>query len=540
MPGKTILDTVKHVSFDRIADLIGEDVIATLNQISAKEDLKTRAELVVKHMFDANPMAFLSSVHRLTVLLSGLTPEESTELAIRLNAPPHASIDPVKIVSSKKHLEIIVGFFGGDARDPYVMQEPSEKTISPQYALFDYQRSVCDRTLGYLGDEHGRLIMHMPTGAGKTRTAMHVICRVLLSRKNGIVVWLANSVELLDQASDSFERAWSVLGNRDVEVARFWGSLDKSGLGIRDGVIFASLQKLFSLNSQDPLSLLRLGSRTVLVVVDEAHISVAPTYNKVIEQLSETGKNNALLGLTATPGRSWNETDADRQLSAFFHERKVGIRVENWADPVAYLVSEGYLAETHFRNIEFDYGLDHEMIEAEIHDDYTADLLSTIGLVAKRNAIIIEEIQRLISEGHRRIMFFGSSVQQAEIVSSSLNAIGIISNIVTASTTKRARTRAIKEYRSQHATPSILCNYGVLTTGFDAPGTSAAVIGRPTKSLVLYSQMVGRACRGPRAGGNESATISTVVDLSLTGFRRITDAFHNWEDVWQGETIQRD
>jgi len=78
----------------------------------------------------------------------------------------------------------------------------------------------------------------------------------------------------------------------------------------------------------------------------------------------------------------------------------------------------------------------------------------------------------------------------------------------------------------------VICNYGVLTTGFDAPNTSATVIARPTKSLVLYSQMVGRATRGPKAGGNVTCEISTVVDIGLPGFGDLAEAFTNWEDVW--------
>ena len=81
----------------------------------------------------------------------------------------------------------------------------------------------------------------------------------------------------------------------------------------------------------------------------------------------------------------------------------------------------------------------------------------------------------------------------------------------------------------------VLCNYGVLTTGFDAPLTSAAIISRPTKSLVLYSQMVGRVIRGPRVGGTPEAEIWTVIDTNLPGFDSLTGAFTNWEDVWRDE-----
>ena len=78
----------------------------------------------------------------------------------------------------------------------------------------------------------------------------------------------------------------------------------------------------------------------------------------------------------------------------------------------------------------------------------------------------------------------------------------------------------------------VLLNYGVFTAGFDAPRTRCAIIARPTTSLVLYSQMVGRAMRGPRAGGNSRAYIYTVVDTNLPGFGSVTEAFANWENLW--------
>ena len=78
----------------------------------------------------------------------------------------------------------------------------------------------------------------------------------------------------------------------------------------------------------------------------------------------------------------------------------------------------------------------------------------------------------------------------------------------------------------------MLFNYGVLTAGFDAPRTRCVIIARPTTSLVLYSQMAGRAMRGPKAGGNSKAEILTVADTNLPGFGSVADAFTNWEDLW--------
>jgi superfamily II DNA or RNA helicase len=104
--------------------------------------------------------------------------------------------------------------------------------------------------------------------------------------------------------------------------------------------------------------------------------------------------------------------------------------------------------------------------------------------------------------------------------------------VVTGLTDRITRERVIAKFKSSDPQPIVMCNYGVLTTGFDAPKTSAAVIARPTRSLVLYSQMVGRAIRGVRAGGNAEAEILTVVDPVLPGFGNLAEAFTNWEDVW--------
>ena len=72
------------------------------------------------------------------------------------------------------------------------------------------------------------------------------------------------------------------------------------------------------------------------------------------------------------------------------------------------------------------------------------------------------------------------------------------------------RAKIIDRFKFDTQDVIIICNFGVLTTGFDAPKTSAALIARPTKSLVLYSQMVGRAIRGKRLAATKTAEIVTV------------------------------
>lgn len=150
---------------------------------------------------------------------------------------------------------------------------------------------------------------------------------------------------------------------------------------------------------------------------------------------------------------------------------------------------------------------------------------------SRRNHKIVAVTEELATR-HSRIIVFGASVEHARLLTGLFIARGHSAGIITGETPETQRRSAIQRFKSSNQQPMILCNYGVLTTGFDAPKTSAAVIARPTKSLVLYSQMVGRAIRGLRAGGNEVAEVVTVVDTTLPGFGSVTEAFNNWEDVW--------
>ena len=77
----------------------------------------------------------------------------------------------------------------------------------------------------------------------------------------------------------------------------------------------------------------------------------------------------------------------------------------------------------------------------------------------------------------------------------------------------------------------VLVNFGILSTGFDAPNTNAVVIARPTCSLVLYSQMVGRGLRGPKMGGTKDCKIIDIKD-NFDAFDSVHDAFKFYDDFW--------
>lgn len=241
-----------------------------------------------------------------------------------------------------------------------------------------------------------------------------------------------------------------------------------------------------------------------------------------------------MLGLTATLGRSWSDIGEDRKLSDYFDGRKVTLEVEGYDDPVTFLIDQKYLARSVFGTLNSDGGL--KLTEKYVNELSSAigvpvQILDRLGTDTQRNLKILSAVEDLMKR-HRRVLVFALSVENARMLTTILSLRGHEDFVVTGQSKPAERERIIARFRSNANRAMVLVNYGVLTNGFDAPGTSAAIIARPTRSLVLYSRMVGRATRGTRAGGNDEAEIVTVVDPHLPGFGSVADAFKNWEDVW--------
>ena len=205
-------------------------------------------------------------------------------------------------------------------------------------------------------------------------------------------------------------------------------------------------------------------------------------------------------------------------------------------NPIEYLITNGFLARPSFRTLLSRPGLgitEEELARIARGLDIPHEIVTTLSMSEQYVTAVLGAIRELLDAGHMRVLVFAATVQHARTLSAILVAQNIRSNVVTGLTPVRVREHAIRAFKSDDEVPMVLVNFGVLTTGFDAPTASAVVIARPTQSLVLFSQMVGRAIRGPKAGGTETCEIVTVVDPSLRGFGDVAAAFLNWEDVWQ-------
>ena len=403
------------------------------------------------------------------------------------------------------------------------------KIVKPEYPLHPYQRQVLADIIRALSAPERRVVAHLPTGAGKTRVATHVACHLLNENDadHSLIVWLASTEELCDQAADELSRAWTFLGLREACVHKYWGSFSLDLRQLPSGFLVAGLAKLRATAFQDHTLLAHLAHCVAGVIFDEAHQAVAHTYSFITEQLCSV--RPPLLGLTATPGRTANLTDSDYRLANMFGHNKVSIDPRGHDSPVTYLIQNHYLADVRFVPINFNS--DTEVTEPEPGTDYSADDLEILGRNHLRTCKIVELAENAVAR-HSRTIVFCPSVESSIECRNILQASGIVTHAITADTPSEDRHAIIESFKSNNREHMVIFNYGVLTAGFDAPRTRCVIIARPTTSLVLYSQMAGRAMRGPRSGGNPRAEVYTVADTDLPGFGSVTEAFTNWEELW--------
>jgi len=355
----------------------------------------------------------------------------------------------------------------------------------------------------------------MPTGSGKTRTSMEIICEFINDTKKD-VLWLANTEELCDQAYDSFNEVWHFIRKceaRSINHIRITEPCECVGFPT------FHVSSIQAFNTNDWMSKLdEMCIRTdnlALVIVDEAHISIAPTYKNTIGKLIDGGAK--LLGLTATPGRelrsisTTDSIDENQQLAEFYFNKVFQIDSENQTQ-IEFLRNKGILSNSFFRSIE----------GASIESLYSQSELNKIAFDKKiperiesiltnnadRTAIIFDQLLSL-TKTEKKILFFGTSIIHSKIICTLLKMKGIRAAHVdgNSGSYRRSIIKAFKEGEIQ-----VLCNYGVLSTGFDDPKIDIVFMARPTNSIVLYSQIIGRGLRGPLIGGTDTCEIYTVFD----------------------------
>ena len=458
--------------------------------------------------------------------------------------------------------------FGGtssDSKPDDVEWIAGRVTLAP---LEDFQREVLEKCQSTLTSHraHPRLIVTLPTGGGKTRVATEYAAWLLNKHaeehSSPIVLWVAHTEELLEQAASAVRQVWNeVPAATLLRLDRRFGSYGKNAsddeefLGGHQNpqIVLATPQRLLNDLARWAQNSFKSArgwiDRIQLIVIDEAHRAAAPQYKKLIEFFEGRSKATGsaeprILGLTATPFRneylnSFPELGT-RELYKIFRRFEEPNETLG-TSPRETLQRRSILARPVEHRIDTNKSLKvSDIIAGSEGFDSPASMLEAVDRrlmeladKATRRTIVFKHLLEVCAAPGSRILYFGPSVTDAAIIAFMLRASGIAASFVSGASRRAERRRVINEFRN--GSSQILCNCEVLTTGFDAPLVTHVVIARPTVSHVLFEQMVGRGLRGPRFGGTAECHVTYFVDNMDVEHPRL--GYQAWRAIWEPRAI---
>ena len=370
-----------------------------------------------------------------------------------------------------------------------------------------------------------RGMISLPTGSGKTRVAVQAIVEAMCHDGfDGGVLWVADRDELCEQAVEAWTQVWSNVGasGQRLRVSRMWAG-QPAPLPTTDlHVVVATIQTLHA-RLQNLRGAHDFLADCTLVVFDEAHRSIAPTFTSVMEDIGLTRWQRKdepfLLGLTATPYRGHDAEETARLV------RRYG---SNRLDAGAFASDNPEQVVSELQRMHVLALADHETVEGgrfSLNADECTQMNTKprppwlprsvedrIAQDAARTNRIIDAYEKQVRNVNPEwpVLIFATSVEHARTIAALLSRIGVPSRAVSGETETLTRRRIVEEFRRGDL--KVLVNYGVFREGFDAPKTRVLIVARPVYSPNLYFQMVGRGLRGTRNGGTERCLIINVQD----------------------------
>jgi superfamily II DNA or RNA helicase len=369
--------------------------------------------------------------------------------------------------------------------------------------LRPYQREAVDAVLSARRAGLRRMVVCLPTGAGKTV----IFARLAQLARRGVLV-LAHREELVSQAKQKIEHALAGEGIVAIEQAERRAPANAK-------VIIASIRSL----REERLTELLSGRDIGLVIYDECHHAAAEDNLRILRQLGAFHPqwSGTLLGFTATTTRG------DGQGLDKVFERIV------YSKTLPELIHDGFLVRLAGFRIATTADLSRLSSEGL---DFVEEELALAVDIEERNALVSRVIQELARD--RRTITFCVNVNHARHLSHALNALGVPAGIVHGAMKSDDRAKALADFREGRTI--VLTNVGVLTEGFDDPGVSCIAMARPTRNEGLYAQCVGRGTR--LFPGKKDCLILDFVDLSALDLCTLPSLFGMPRDMdLQGQDV---
>jgi DNA repair protein RadD len=373
-----------------------------------------------------------------------------------------------------------------ETRTNFEIVEPAHNEIRPIVAFpHNYQKRLKDRLFSLLKNNNNlKILANMPTGAGKTVLAMELIIDLIRTAESNKFnfIWLVSSKELAEQSLQSLKKLWSQKGDQPIFCQRFFGEFDTLESFNSPTITFATFDLLVSRIESSSVSFLL--SNTNFLIIDEAHQSEAFTYEKVILRYQNLNTFYQIIGLTATPFRS-EDSEFNHFKQNFNHFEQIVDESGNLvSSPIQYLIDHSYLSRVHFCLLNNSEG---DVSESEYY--------RTLN-----NAVKDECIQ--IIERNQNTIIFAKSKSHAIALSIYLKYNGIANGLIVGETPDQMRKILLKDFTDKENNLNVLINHQILSTGIDVPGMNSIMILGDINSPSLALQILGRAMRGPKNGGN--------------------------------------
>ncbi|MCG7198756.1 DEAD/DEAH box helicase [Marinobacter pelagius] len=345
--------------------------------------------------------------------------------------------------------------------------------MNAPFQLRPYQQEAVDATLSHFRQSDESAVIVLPTGAGKSL----VIAELARLARRKILV-LTHVKELVEQNHAKYE-------SYGLEGGVFSAGLKRKEN--RHQVTFASVQSVAA-------NLDQFRDEYSLVIIDECHrVSGEETsqYQRIIGLLRQQNDALKVLGLTATPYRlamgwiyryhyrGFVRSDEDKPFQHCIYEL-----------PLSYMINRGYLTRPELVNAavaHYDFSALAQDRFGEYAEKDVNELLSKHQRVTRA---IIEQVMELAAE-RKGVMIFAATVDHAREIAGYLPEHQTA--LVTGATDLNERALLIQHFKQRQI--KYLVNVSVLTTGFDAPHVDLIAILRPTQSVSLYQQIVGRGLR---------------------------------------------